>query len=572
MSLQEFIKQIPSIILERGRDYFENGSVLNLSENGTTWKAIVEGNYGNYRVRLTMEHNEEVRDHQCNCPYDGTICKHVAAVALAIQENKRQEQVSIKGQHLVTTDSWKQLINKAKIKDLRAFIISYGEEQTDFQHQVYLHFGEAKKDHQTNTAYYRTQVNGIFEQYDYRGYIDYRSSHMAMKDVDDFLQKMDRYYVRKEFGEAFSIAAAIAEEGSKAIQNMDDSSGECSGAIYESFEMVENILKSDVSSNFKDEVFDWLYEQVQNPDYEDYGMGDKPRDIFFEMANILKRQNKAYQFLDEKISQLQKTEEGWSENYYTELYLNQKITLLGSEKKHLEAEQLIDENLKFHKIRKLKVEQLLSQNEWKEAEQLIQEGVDIACQEKHPGITHNWKDQLLDLYERYNQPQKYRKLVRELFIENTTDIQYFKQYKKCTPKEHWVEKRNELIAEIKKLKSGNYHHILLDDFASIYIEEQMIDDLFRLVSSSNSIQIIIKYTDHLKKDYPDELLEYYKAAIEIAAEQIGRNVYISLVGYLKKMASIKGGLPKAKQLMEALVEKYKKRSAMKEEFKKLGWN
>ena len=63
----------------------------------------------------------------------------------------------------------------------------------------------------------------------------------------------------------------------------------------------------------------------------------------------------------------------------------------------------------------------------------------------------------------------------------------------------------------------------------------------------------MKYTNHLKSKYPAELLEYYKAANEIQAEQTGRNVYASLVNCLKQMAK-----PAAKALNESLLDKYKK--------------
>lgn len=38
------------------------------------------------------------------------------------------------------------------------------------------------------------------------------------------------------------------------------------------------------------------------------------------------------------------------------------------------------------------------------------------------------------------------------------------------------------------------------------------------------------------------------------------------------MAKLKGGLKAAKSLKESLLDKYKNRPAMKDEFKKLNWN
>ena len=85
----------------------------------------------------------------------------------------------------------------------------------------------------------------------------------------------------------------------------------------------------------------------------------------------------------------------------------------------------------------------------------------------------------------------------------------FKIYKQTSPKDGWEEKRNKLIAELKSKKRGYYTGISIDDLAKIYIEEQMIDELFEIVSSSNSIHTIIKYTSHLKSKYPADMATDY---------------------------------------------------------------
>ncbi len=83
MTIQELINIIPPEILKRGQKYFDNGNILQLNKgrNGS-WYAIVEGNYGNYEVEIKADNNSESAEYYCDCPYDGAICKHVAAVAL----------------------------------------------------------------------------------------------------------------------------------------------------------------------------------------------------------------------------------------------------------------------------------------------------------------------------------------------------------------------------------------------------------------------------------------------------------------------------------------------------------
>src|SRR5690606_21875338 len=150
---------------------------------------------------------------------------------------------------------------------------------------------------------YQSQINGIFDNYDYRGFIDYRSSHKAMNDITQFQIKADDYYSQGNLNEAFCISAAIATEGVKAIQYMDDSSGACGGAIYESFRVIENILNNKIADELKIRIFNWLHEQVQNPDYRNYGVGDSLEPLFFETAASLKQLDIAYKFNDAKIIQ-----------------------------------------------------------------------------------------------------------------------------------------------------------------------------------------------------------------------------------------------------------------------------
>ena len=277
MTIQELINNLPFKIVQRGQSYFDNGNILQLNQgrNGT-WHAEIEGNYGNYEVEIKTDNKGNVSNYYCDCPYDGTICKHIAAVALAINE--------------------------------------------------------------------------IFENYDYRGFIDYRNSHKAMYDVTHFQMKADDYYSKGNLNEAFCISAAIAMEGLKAIQYMDDSSGDCGRIIYEAFRVIENILNNTTSAELKERIFNWLYEQVQNSDYNSYGVGDSLEPLFFETAASLKQLDVPYNFIDAKIIQLNK-EDGWSKNYYLQSYLGQKINLLQSEGRTTEADNIIDAYLNFENFR-----------------------------------------------------------------------------------------------------------------------------------------------------------------------------------------------------------------------------
>ncbi len=82
LTLKNFDNQINSVILQKGKDYYGNGSVVFIedSSNGL-WSAEVEGS-ATYLVEVRIEKSDSINNYSCNCPYDGGVCKHVVAVFL----------------------------------------------------------------------------------------------------------------------------------------------------------------------------------------------------------------------------------------------------------------------------------------------------------------------------------------------------------------------------------------------------------------------------------------------------------------------------------------------------------
>jgi len=570
MTIQELIDETPSKILQRGQCYYADGNILELNRgrNGI-WYAEVEGNYGTYDVEIDTDTNNYVTDYKCNCPYEGDICKHIAAVALLINEKK---SIAISADEDARTKNWEDLIDDAEVKDLKGFMIDYGQKSRDFRQQIELRFSEPVcVQNSDNISFYQSQISGIFNYYDDEDYIDYRSAGRAMNDVYPFLIKAEACCSKGHMNDAFGIASAIAMEATRAIQHMDDSTGQCGGVIDEAFLMIERILNNKISDDLKEKIFNWLYAQVKNSDYNDYGVGDQLEPLFFETALSLKQLDIAYKFIDDKIDQLD-TEDTWNKDYYLQIYLGQKVNLLRQEDRILEADKIIDSNLHLEEFRQIRVEEAISDNHFSKAEKLIHAGIKIAKQNDALGTVHEWKDRLLELYKQGEESSKYNNLSRELFVENTSSINYFRIYKQTSSQESWEEQRTKLIAELKSQKREYYNGIFIDDLANIYIEEQMTDELFELVKSSNSVHSTIKYTKYLKDEYPSGLLVCYKSAIEAQAVHTGRKVYEELVGYMEQMSKLENGLEAAKAIKNALLEKYKNRPAMKEEFGKLNWD
>ena len=59
--------------------------ILSLEETEPRrWVAKYQGNYDTYTIRLTVAADRRATDYHCNCPSDGSSCKHIGMIMDAI--------------------------------------------------------------------------------------------------------------------------------------------------------------------------------------------------------------------------------------------------------------------------------------------------------------------------------------------------------------------------------------------------------------------------------------------------------------------------------------------------------
>lgn len=93
-----------------------------------------------------------------------------------------------------------------------------------------------------------------------------------------------------------------------------------------------------------------------------------------------------------------------------------------------------------------------------------------------------------------------------------------------------------------------------------------------VVTASNSLYLLNRYEEVLKKQYPSEIMETYIRILEEQAEQVSnREQYRELAGYLKKLKSYPGGAARTAELVGSWRTRYGRRRAMMEELGKAGF-
>lgn len=553
-------------------DYIEN---VRLSQNGISCK--VEGSYP-YKVKITWDENDYT-ELSCTCPYDyGGYCKHIAAVLMYLEDELNDmEDIEFSDSTDNTDDvidvvekphaskkkkkkpKWQEIIENLSKEELQALIIEYANDDDQFINTILIKYTQSSDE--INIKKHKKIVDKIFDALsgDY-GYMSYHDVYGATHLVSNLLDKATSSKDKKAFNEAFSISAAIAECCINRVQYVDDSDGAIGGLIHEAFDLVGEIFNECKKDDLKNQMFEWLTRQMNNPDYSDYGCDDALSTIYFDLGSSDPYVDSVFLFIDKQLDKYKNSDDWSARCRYKEL-LNEKLALLTRLGKDDEAQSIIENNLHLHDIRKVKVNQLLKQKEFSKAIHCIKEGVKISERENFYGVTSDWNNLLLQIYEKQGLIDDLRELAKAMIFGKRDVMKYYLLLKKHTDSANWDEER---ISIIQNLKSKVLNFDFPYDLASIYIEEKMWSELLLVVEKFNNISITSKYAKYLSNDFATELIEIYKKSILRYAEKTGRNIYEDIKSYLKEMSKLKNGLYHAKALKEELLRTYKNRPAMKQ--------
>lgn len=545
--------------LKRAYEYVDYVENVQFSQNGISCK--VEGSYP-YKVKIAWNDNDYT-ELSCTCPYDYEgYCKHIAAVLMYIEEEEEFLEIPTATKKQKKPE-WKQIIEKLSKEELQAFLIEYATDDESLINTIMIKY--ATPIDRVDIQKYKKIVNNIFSSAsDDFGFIHYQDVYGVSHLISNLSDKAISTRKKAKFEESFSISAAMCEVCIDYIQNLDDSSGWIGGLIYDTFRNIENVFHECKNETLENLVFEWLSKQMKNPDYSDYGCDEGLESIYFELGSNSPYTESTSRFIDEQLSQYEKGTD-WSSKYRYNKFLMHKLALLEKQEKTEEAQLLIEENLQLSDIRKIKVNQLLEQKDFFKAIACIKEGIGISEQENLAGVTRNWNNLLLQIYQEQNMQYELHYLARSMFLNHSESMEYYRIYKRTVEKAKWSAELASIIDELKKRRKTNaWHYHFSYDLANIYIEEKMWGELFIEVKDANDISVTSRYAKYLQDGFSPQLIDIYRDSIVKYAQRTGRNIYEDTKKYLKEMSKLKNGLFAAKVLKEELLNTYKNRPAMKE--------
>jgi uncharacterized Zn finger protein len=559
LSLENFKKEIASHILQRGRDYYDDGCVVGLEEIGDGhWMAEVEGTEI-YIVEVEQSGDGGIY-HTCTCPYDwGPTCKHVAAVLYAIEDTFEEY---FKGKP--TRPRKKRTTRKEKVRTIlenlpRQELVEVLTEFADNDHQIALSLlarfgseGEGKK------AYIRLVKDALKMGQGRGGFIDYWGAPDAARGLLEILNRAEKFLRQGKSAEAIPITQAILETVIPVIEYADDSMGAMGGCIDSACQILERAA-ANLEGAGRHELFEYCLTKAPVDPFVEWDWGWFLAQLAADLSATQEERTRLFAVLDQMATRRGTT---YNDRSFSPARFDHqraaliKLTVIQPADGEEAALNFIKEHVHLHPFRQRLIKHYMESDDLEEVKRLCREWLDHYSQQA-PGLQEEYLGTLLNVSQMEGEKSETARLSRELFL-HTSKFEYYDFLKQIIRGENWSEVVKELLNNLENRSWGKIVQ------AEIYVREAMWDRLLE-VSLEAGETYLDSYREHLEPRFPKEILQAYKQILyHKLSRTSSRAVYAEAAEYLVRMDKMGYGM-EAREIKGDLIYKYKRRKAMIEE-------
>lgn len=541
MSKIEWKKYFQPHILERGREYYREDRVTELSDRDGNITACVEGSEP-YGVEIEYS-GKDILFMSCDCPFadGGENCKHMAAVLYAWEAGEISERP--------TAGELEKAISAFSKDELRRLLLSVALADE----RVAAILCPPKEDRKpVSSAGWKKQIAAISRRYGGRdGFIDYENAWDYASELEELLtENAERLREMESIEDAFSLICAVYEEA--VTVEIDDSDGEITMLLSACEEEWDEVFEA-ANTPQKLKMQEWFLKEWEKADW----LGEEILGKFaFYNSSSEEMSRKGLAKLDRAIEK----EKENAKSYRLTGLLQQKLAVLEQlPDAETEVERFFEDYGNIPEIRMMYADRLLSAGS-------TDEGIHVLEQAKADEESRYYAEcackRLVELYEARNDRGK---LIAELRTMLTTfrqdDMNYAVQLKALMSEQEWIIMRQELLQSS-----------LFAPKNELLFTENLFRRLLDRIIQSGSVSAMDRYSPFLRADYPNEVKGFYVQYLTAAAKQASdRNMYHNLMLYLKRLREYPGGAESAKALAESWKTEYKRRPAMMDELKKAGF-
>ena len=532
--MKNWKKLFSKTILDRGYEYYLEGAVENIDKEDDVISATVSGTEL-YKVEIYLD-NGEVNDMKCDCPYaeGGNYCKHMAAVLYEFEDAGSDINPAVKE---TVTD----MVNAADEAVVKAFLAEILKNDDKLKQRFLLKVSKPK----TSVDAYKKLIDAtIYEHEDDWGFIDYQEASDFYVDMEAFADDIRIMIDNGQYRDAYELSFYICQQ----VAGIDsDDDGEMT-MLLDDF----SAFWAEIAEKMSPPDKDWLFEQAlleyelcDNEFLDDYLEAFVTKEFREERFH-----DRVIGFIDTEINTAE------PDSYQRSSALRRMADYLNDTKTAFDkTEKFCREHWEDIHMREWLASQFAQRDEWQKAIEIYEEC--ISSETSHPGSVKRYREELLRLYRKTGNTEKAMEILWDLVCQLKC-YEYYDELKSQYSEEEWIQKREEVFSAF-----AGYGQ------ARLLCEEKLYDRLWEHLKEEN-LFTVLGYEDVLLPKHSAEILRKYSAYLNQAATQAsGRKAYQEWVRLLKRMEKIDGGKELAKQIAENWRIKYKNRSAMMDELRKL---
>ena len=368
-TMDEIFDYTPEIIVERGEDYYERGMIKSVKKvSDSEYVAAVCGSEDNAYTVTVKTNGEEVTEMNCDCPYEGKVCKHIIAVLIAIDNGDIIGSSSKSGGKKA---DMRTIVENVDREALNEFILEYADDDEDFRNDFIAHFTSSPDKDELGRVKSAVRC-AVAKNSDADGYVNWRGCDQICAAFNYALELAERRGDEGHIEHAFNITLYIYHECHKLASYADSSSGELSETIYNAALLLHDFTENFHENNeLKDEIYIKLCREALNGVYD--GWEDSRYELLNCATDLVTKENSTA--IVKALAALEKNRDDEFLSYYEDDALLVRLKLIQNTEGGKAAINYINSNLDNDAMRKKAVELCVEAGNFAEAERLCRERI-----------------------------------------------------------------------------------------------------------------------------------------------------------------------------------------------------
>ena len=542
--MERWAERINPVILERGRQYAARGRVVSLAQaNDGVYHAEVRGEFG-YRVVVSADGKGGLKWAECTCPYDGPICKHVAAVLIILEGGAEVPQMAEAGPQRALRNL-RERLQALSSEQLIGLLIDMAEtSQAVAEHLKFVVSDGAQGEVDAARRLIRHHVDEAAER---GGFVPWDEVGGAVEGAETVLERAAKI---GDWRRALPLCLCAFEEMVYLVQQADDSDGTVGGVIESALEQMGGIVDR-ASATDRADIFEKLMAAADNKQLD--GWSDWRLQLW-ELALGCAVTEDLKALWDSRVEGESARSDGYGTDYLAARISELQYEWLLQHRDGAAANAYLNQHLDVPELRKRAIELALAEGRDGDAMELAEEGERI--NHNLPGLVTQWRQLRYEAARRSGRTDV--QTIVALAEVRSGNFSYYRKLKSLCSADDWPTVYANLLRDLDR---EDWYSASL--YTKILVEEGETAKLMAFVQKNPAT--IEEYAGYLGKAYPDEVARLFRHHIlGIAAHASSRGHYQDICVRIRHMARA-GACQQADDLVEELRVAYPRKPAFQEE-------